>query len=282
MVVVAVVASVTYYTENSGVYLVYTPFHETSDDAGTIAWHAFANAGIFLVVVVVMTVSQSTQEQLKVCHLISFLIRFQCLLVLAYKHGCYRLMHTWLLLSTVLILSIFSFIFLSQVLQTYNVAMDYITLAFIMWNFGVVGMISIHWKGPLLVQQAYLILISAIMALIFIKYLPNFTLWIVLAVISLWDLFAVLAPCGPLRILVELAQERNEQLFPALIYTAGIVYSIVSDCSSSSSSMTLLHCRWVRPAVMSLYPLGHQDQKEPVGDLVPTIPTKVLTSNGLR
>jgi hypothetical protein len=58
-----------------------------------------------------------------------------------------------------------------------------------------------------------------LLRLIYISCDYSFKVSLLVAVISLWDLFAVLAPFGPLRILVETAQERNEQIFPSLIYS---------------------------------------------------------------
>jgi len=126
-------------------------------------------------------------------------------------------------------LALFGGYLLYQITDSLEITLDWITFSFIVWNFSVVGILSIFWHAPVKVNQGYLILISTILAVIFTR-LPAWTTWALLIAIAIYDLFAVLCPGGPLRVLVETAQQRDEPI-PALIYNASIFMMMTNEQS---------------------------------------------------
>jgi hypothetical protein len=46
-----------------------------------------------------------------------------------------------------------------------NVPFDWITAAFIIWNFAVVGIVSIFWHAPTKINQGYLIAVSGLLVI---------------------------------------------------------------------------------------------------------------------
>lgn len=218
LIVILTIKTTSSYTPGGATWA-YTPFTEDKPTNTQRILFSLANTFIFM----------------------GFVITATIILILLYKFKCYKIIHGWLILTTLMLLFFFLYSYFSSISASLNRPIDMITISFLTWNIGVVGMFCIHWKGPLRVQQAYLILMSALLALVFYKFLPDWTGWLILGVISIWDLIAVLCPKGPLRILVETAQERGEPIFPALIYSSTVVYMVAAVDPPTEPQFTTLN-----------------------------------------
>merc|ERR1712137_623279 len=184
---------------------------KSSDSAGVKFGGALLDAAIFVAMIIVVTF----------------------VLVLLYKYRCLKIIYNWLMLSVAMLLGVFGGALYYHIFVKFNWPLDWITFSVIIFNFGVVGMFSIFWRAPTKTTQAYLVAISALMACFFTR-LAEWTTWTLLISIAIYDLFAVLCPRGPLKMLVDLSQERGEPI-PALLYN-GSVICVGTMASSSKSS----------------------------------------------
>ncbi|KAJ0560546.1 putative presenilin/signal peptide peptidase [Helianthus annuus] len=106
-------------------------------------------------------------------------------------------------------------------IAAFSIPVDAITCFILLFNFTVVGVVSVFAEGipiPIVLRQVYMVVLGIIVAAWFTN-LPEWTTWTLLVALAVYDLVAVLAPGGPLKILVELASSRDDEL-PALVYEA--------------------------------------------------------------
>ncbi|GAM27601.1 hypothetical protein SAMD00019534_107770, partial [Acytostelium subglobosum LB1] len=157
------------------------------------------------------------------------------MMVVLYKFKYMKALYGWLLITSLLILGVFGGFILAFVLTCVNQALDYATFVIIVWNFSIGGAMCIFWHSPKLINQFYLIILSVIMAL-FIARFPEWTTWALLTVVSIYDIFAVLCPNGPLRKLIEISKERGGEI-PALIYNASVYITMVADNETEQMSI---------------------------------------------
>eukprot|EP00741_Cyanophora_paradoxa_P009342 tig00000144_g9050.t1 len=177
-----------------GAYLVYS--ESSGDSTAQKLGGALLNAIIFIAVILGTTI----------------------LFVILFKFRCVKLMWGWIMLSVATLLAFLGGYLFYLMLASYECPIDWVTFVVLVWNFTIVGMLSIFWKGPMIIQQGYLIVVSAILAWTF-TMMPDWTTWMLLGALVIYDLAVVLLPKGPLKMLVEMAQQRNEQI-PGLIYDA--------------------------------------------------------------
>ena len=139
-----------------------------------------------------------------------------------FKHNCTRLIWGYMGFSGLLIFGVLGAAIGMETCQALDAPLDIVTFAVWTYNFSVVG-VAVTFFGktfaaPLVVKQGFLIFIGVVVAFYFTR-IPEWTTWTLLVAMAVYDVVAVLAPGGPLRVLVELAQERDEAI-PALVYEA--------------------------------------------------------------
>ncbi|XP_058180757.1 presenilin-like protein At2g29900 [Rhododendron vialii] len=141
------------------------------------------------------------------------------ILVLLFYLRCTKFLKYYMGFSSFLVLGFMGGEIVLFLIQDFNVPIDCITFALVLFNFTVVGVSAVFLsKMPIFLTQAYLVVIGVLVAYWF-TLLPEWTTWVLLVAMALYDLAAVLLPGGPLRLLVELAISRDEDI-PALVYEA--------------------------------------------------------------
>ena len=62
------------------------------------------------------------------------------------------------------------------------------------------------WPAPVLLKQGYLVVTGVVTAYMF-TFVPEWTTWTLLIAMALYDLYAVLVPGGPLKVLLSTATQ---------------------------------------------------------------------------
>ncbi|KAF5831859.1 Presenilin-domain-containing protein [Dunaliella salina] len=170
---------------------------DPTDSESTKFEGAFLNALIYVGIVTVMTFA----------------------IVLLFKFGCQRIVWAWMAIGVFDIFFAITGLIGIEVLQALGIHMDVYSFFFMLFNFAVVGVIGVLFVPiPLLLKQCYLVWVGVISAYIF-TWIPEWTAWMIICAMALYDIAAVLLPGGPLKLLLDEAMKREEAL-PGLLYEA--------------------------------------------------------------
>ena len=153
--------------------------------------------------------------------LVSVICLMTFVIVLLYKLRCMKCLIGYMIFCSATLLGVLGGNLLNTALMVYHIPVDQFTYYFFIYNFCVVGVLSVFWgQGiPKYVTQAYLMATSVILAWP-LSYFDSWTTWSLLTMLALYDLCAVLTPCGPLRFLVELMSKDDAPEMPGLLYEA--------------------------------------------------------------
>jgi len=155
--------------------------------------------------------------------MVSVICAMTFVIVLLYRFRCMTCLLGYMMVCSCTLLGVLGGNLLQSAVHIYSIPVDKLTFFLFVFNFGIVGVISVFWgRGiPKYVTQGYLIATSVILAW-HLSYFDEWTTWTLLFMLALYDLCAVLTPCGPLKALVELMSQDEAPEMPGLLFEADL------------------------------------------------------------
>ncbi|RKP23840.1 Presenilin-domain-containing protein, partial [Syncephalis pseudoplumigaleata] len=103
-----------------------------------------------------------------------------------FKYGCFKILFGFFMLVVTLLLAGMGTLLELSIISALSIPMDYVTLAIGIYNLAIVGVVMVFWsKGPIRVQQAYLTIMSSLMAYSMTS-LAEWTTWLLLGLLAIW------------------------------------------------------------------------------------------------
>jgi presenilin 1 len=155
--------------------------------------------------------------------MVSVICAMTFVVVLLYRFKFMKCLIGYMVVCSGTLLGILGGNLLQTAISIYNIPVDKLTFYFFMFNFAFVGVIAVFWgQGiPKTVTQGYLIATSVILAW-HLSYFDDWTTWTLLFMLAVYDLCAVLTPCGPLKALVNLMSKDDAPDMPGLLFEADL------------------------------------------------------------
>jgi hypothetical protein len=126
----------------------------------------------------------------------------------------------FMLSFTIFALFIFvSSLFWFTMATAFNLTVDSITAFFLILNNAFLSYVSLMWKSPTTLRKFYHIYLSLLLAWFLNTFTQPLTGWAMLALLSVWDLIAVVPKHGPLNMIIRIMDKRGQSLPTALIYS---------------------------------------------------------------
>lgn len=153
------------------------------------------------------------------------------IIVLLYKYKYMKILWGYMIIANTMLLIFVSGSMLTVAIERYELyGINKISFYTLIYNISIVGTLSIFGGNiigiPIYITQMYLIYISILTAWLLSNF-DSWTAWSLLIMLALYDLFAVLTPCGPLKALVNLMIQDDAPDMPGLLYEAGLAYDTV-------------------------------------------------------